>query len=229
MKIHSKDSINDVLGKYGWLESAGMELINKAEYLGGIADLDVELKDVKRGHYSTHLAIKPKGIQIALNIGFFSYRVPILMEQIEFVVIEAQNEIIERKSKSVVGRALVGGLLLGPVGAIVGGLSGVGSKEKNLAEDNILTIKIADSNFFISFSIKNKNLMEVESYFKKHFGPKFKSTDELEQINSEVTPKLSVADELLKLKSLLDCGLLTAEEFEIQKQRIINSNQKSAL
>jgi len=40
-----------------------------------------------------------------------------------------EEEIIE-KSKSVLGRAAVGGLVLGPLGAIVGGISGTGKKEK---------------------------------------------------------------------------------------------------
>lgn len=39
------------------------------------------------------------------------------------------TEIIE-KSKSVVGRAAAGGLLFGPVGALIGGMSGVGSSQK---------------------------------------------------------------------------------------------------
>lgn len=42
-----------------------------------------------------------------------------------------EQEIIE-KSKSVLGRAAIGGLLLGPVGAIVGSTSGVGKKEKKV-------------------------------------------------------------------------------------------------
>lgn len=37
----------------------------------------------------------------------------------------------EEENKSVIGRAIVGGLLLGPVGAVVGGISGTGKKEKN--------------------------------------------------------------------------------------------------
>lgn len=40
-----------------------------------------------------------------------------------------EQQIIE-KSKSVVGRAAAGGLLLGPLGAIVGGMSGTGTKTK---------------------------------------------------------------------------------------------------
>ena len=40
-----------------------------------------------------------------------------------------EKEVVEQK-KSVAGRALVGGLLLGPVGAIVGGIDGTGKKKK---------------------------------------------------------------------------------------------------
>ncbi len=36
---------------------------------------------------------------------------------------------IQEKSKSVAGRALIGGLFLGPVGAVVGGLTGVNDKK----------------------------------------------------------------------------------------------------
>lgn len=40
----------------------------------------------------------------------------------------SEKDIIE-KSKSVGGRAIVGGLLLGPLGAIIGGMSGIGNKK----------------------------------------------------------------------------------------------------
>lgn len=40
-----------------------------------------------------------------------------------------EKEIVE-SDKSVIGRAVVGGLLLGPLGGIVGGMSGIGSKKK---------------------------------------------------------------------------------------------------
>ena len=41
---------------------------------------------------------------------------------------------IVAKNKSVIGRAAVGGLVLGPVGAIVGGLSGTGAKQGTVAK-----------------------------------------------------------------------------------------------
>ncbi|MDF1809399.1 MAG: hypothetical protein P1U42_06855 [Phycisphaerales bacterium] len=43
----------------------------------------------------------------------------------------------DMKSKSVVGRAVVGGLLLGPVGAVVGGISGVGQKQQLTLSQNV--------------------------------------------------------------------------------------------
>lgn len=44
-------------------------------------------------------------------------------------VIETEMKLTEHQ-KSVILRALAGGILLGPIGAIVGGISGVGSKKK---------------------------------------------------------------------------------------------------
>lgn len=49
-------------------------------------------------------------------------------EKITAVMLTTETEIKE-KSKSVGGRAVIGGVLLGPVGAIVGGMSGLGKKE----------------------------------------------------------------------------------------------------
>ena len=51
-------------------------------------------------------------------------------EQIIAANVVTEKEIIE-SDKSVVGRAVVGGVLLGPLGAIVGGMSGIGNKTKS--------------------------------------------------------------------------------------------------
>lgn len=49
--------------------------------------------------------------------------------QITTLDILSEKQITE-KSKSVVGRAVVGGILLGPLGGIIGGMSGIGNKNK---------------------------------------------------------------------------------------------------
>lgn len=60
--------------------------------------------------------------------------------------IEVNKEIKQtEKDKTVVGRALLGGILLGPVGAIVGGMSGIGTKKK-IQEDFYLVINLKENN-----------------------------------------------------------------------------------
>lgn len=56
--------------------------------------------------------------------------VKLSLEQIIAANCVTEKEIIE-KSKSVAGRAIAGGVLLGPLGAIIGGMSGVGNKQKS--------------------------------------------------------------------------------------------------
>ena len=51
-------------------------------------------------------------------------------EQITGVNVVSEKEIIE-KSKNTVGRAVVGGVLLGRLGAVIGGMSGIGNKQKS--------------------------------------------------------------------------------------------------
>ena len=59
------------------------------------------------------------------------------LSQICGIDILTEEEIVEQ-SKSVVGRAAVGGLLLGPLGALVGGMSGVGSKRKTESKSYVV-------------------------------------------------------------------------------------------
>lgn len=82
----------------------------------------------------------------------------------------SEKEIIEQQ-KSVGGRAVVGGLLLGPLGAIVGGMSGVGNKQKtkrtnyiifNYDEDKVITFEV----MFITPDIV-KVLDAINQYSKK--------------------------------------------------------------
>ena len=50
-------------------------------------------------------------------------------QQIVNMTITTQEKIVT-ENKSVIGRAVVGGLLLGPLAAVVGGISGIGTKQK---------------------------------------------------------------------------------------------------
>lgn len=65
------------------------------------------------------------GIKLMSGLNFY----PIHNSQIISLKTVSQEELV-KTDKSVIGRAVVGGLILGPLGAIVGGMSGIGSKEK---------------------------------------------------------------------------------------------------
>ncbi|MBN2893516.1 MAG: zinc-ribbon domain-containing protein [Bacteroidales bacterium] len=78
------------------------------------------------------------GLQVVKGLTFY----PIHNSQIISIKQTSRDELI-RTDKSVIGRAVVGGLVLGPLGAIVGGMSGIGSKEK-LKNKNYLVINFWD-------------------------------------------------------------------------------------
>ncbi|TXD81062.1 zinc ribbon domain-containing protein [Subsaximicrobium wynnwilliamsii] len=71
------------------------------------------------------------GVEISVNHEYGIQKLEIHKEQIISIKQTSFSEIKEI-DKSVMGRALVGGLILGPIGAIVGGISGVGSNKKNI-------------------------------------------------------------------------------------------------
>lgn len=151
------------------------------------------------------------------------------------------GETMYRKS-STVGRAIVGGVLAGGAGAIIGGLSG---KEKENKEIKTLDFKIVfkDTNK-PSFKIRFFDAWEETANTKKSiklsdsvYGPIFQKSlnnlkdwkDTIEIIIDKVDSERkdsskntsSVTDELTKLNDLKEKGILTAEEFEKQKKKIL--------
>lgn len=79
------------------------------------------IKSIPEGDVS--LMLHTNGICISKGTNFHY----ISDEQITNMSFATKETIIEQ-NKSVIGRAAVGGLILGPLGAIIGGISGVGSK-----------------------------------------------------------------------------------------------------
>lgn len=185
------------------------------KYIGGIDDLDakVYLKSI----------ICLKGLELI----FQEMRYGLLSGNIKYWTVENKREIIGTKSKSVVGRALAGGLLFGPVGAIIGGLTGIGKKNITLNNiENVITFSYQeeDKERIILFSCRDKYLKKIFNSLKEStFGDKFKNPSELlPDKQTDTKNEFSVADELKKLKELLHEGILTDEEFEKQKEKLLN-------
>src|SRR5690554_4944741 len=151
------------------------------------------------------------------------------------------GETTYRKS-STIGRAIVGGFIAGGAGAVIGGLSG---KEKENKELKTLDFKIVfkDTNkpsFKIRFfdaweeTANTKSSIKLSDsvyghIFQKSLDKLTEWKDIIEIIIDNVDSKKkdssvntsSITDELTKLYELKEKGILTDEEFEQQKKKIL--------
>lgn len=103
-------------------------------------------------------------LEISSRFGIDKPVVKLKFEQITGVELIDDKEIIE-KSKSVAGRAVLGGLVLGPLGAIVGGMSGMGDKKTTeLKYYIVVNYKSKEGNIEVmSFEIP-KGTLDISSF-----------------------------------------------------------------
>ena len=223
MKLLDKNELNTYLDKEStWTPK---RLVNKLDYISGITAFD----ELLNGKLFTevvaliNLRFRPKGLQIEIMKGISYYSVGILESNILSVNLEGQNQLFEQKNKSVIGRAIVGGLILGPVGAIVGGMTGIGQKQvaTNMPE-NILSISYLENEIekILLFSCKNKNRKEVEFFFLKNYKSKFQITH-ASNIKPIINNENDNIEKLEKIISMKEKGLISDEEFMSLKNNLI--------
>lgn len=138
------------------------------------------------------------------------------------------------QNKSGLSRAIVGGLIAGGAGAIVGGMTG--SKETQSAISNMMVTIALDNPYRTTheFIIENSNQIKYGSgeyvqlknkadsiiAFFDHISGNEATGEESETSVSDSSPSFS--DEIIKLKELMDQGILTADEFVEAKQKLIS-------
>ena len=138
----------------------------------------------------------------------------------------------KEKDKSVIGRAIGGGLLLGPLGAVVGGMSGVGKKtKKQAATSNNWFVLIA----FSLDGVQNIAVFKVEALiFKERVANKIVNEiitkrqlilSKAKNGNKEETIKVDdfrLKDKLTKLKSFYESGLINENEYSEKKKELLS-------
>lgn len=150
---------------------------------------------------------------------FFTYE-----DIISFELLENGNSV----TKGGIGSAVVGGALLGGVGAIVG--SNVG-KKKTKQEITEYRIKIVTRNpiypeVYINFLTAGK-VMSNSFLYKTYTDNAQRVLSALTIItdslsNTPASSAISVPDEILKYKKLLDDGIITQNEFDLKKGQLLN-------
>jgi len=168
MKTISKDQIERVLGKGSfWLPKSLVGLT----YLYGIPALDA-IREAKPSVMQDPLSLKllPNGLEITIMHKFKRHTVGLHLADIKRIALEIPEDIITKQERSVVGRAVIGGLLLGPVGAIVGGMSGLKDGEKAESQNALLTIQVEQAgqeSFFVGSVEKGKRAI-TQAFLQKH-------------------------------------------------------------
>lgn len=138
----------------------------------------------------------------------------------------------EAITKGGLGNAIVGGALLGGVGAIVGGVVGPKKTKQEITE---YRIKIVVKNFYFSevyINFLETGKVKSGSFLYKTYAASAQQilsmlaimTDSIknpEPIKNPDTANNYVADEIIKFKSLLDQGIITQEEFDAKKKQLL--------
>lgn len=151
-------------------------------------------------------------------------------------IVFAYNDIIsyellqngEAITKGSLGGAVIGGALFGGVGAIVGGSVGAKKTKQEISEFRIkiVTRNICYPEVYINFLTTGK--VKSDSFLYKTYSDSAQRVLSLLAIivdsgsNAPVASPVSVPDEILKYKKLLDDGIITQEEFDAKKQQLLN-------
>lgn len=163
-------------------------------------------------------------------IGAMKLGTLIRYETIQSVEVEQEVKLIteskgETKKKGVVKRSIVGGVLFGPAGAIIGGAT---AKEKTSVQaqtrqEIIRTLVVTRDDPYkpvLRFSYDANLEKKLRDILAQNQAKQMENSTVTYIEQTRDTPNL-IADELIKLKSLVDEGILSQEEFEKQKEKLL--------
>lgn len=165
-----------------------------------------------------------------ISIGSFGMGTIIKYGTIKDVQVNEEVKIVtdtvgKTKKKGVVTRTLVGGALLGPVGAVVGGATAKSKNESQAVtrQEVVKTIIVTRDDPYqqvLSFSYDKELEMKLREILN-HNQIEHQQPEMIEETVPANTDSLLVADELIKLKQLVDAGVLSEEEFKNQKSKLL--------
>lgn len=191
------------------------------------------MKSIGKGVLALYTLGASLAIEYALkpNATIFSFE-----ELIDFDLLENNNSI----ASGGLGRAIAGGLVLGGVGAVVGGVTG---RRKIKGTCEMLVLQISTNNMFFPNLMITYINKEVKKKDKKYINALNDARTTISGLNiiiqqneQKKVTKVSIEadnskskedannpyEELKQLKELLDMGIISQEEFETKKKELLN-------
>lgn len=190
-------------------------------------------------------AIDDKSKQIALIKNGNKRLVP-FNKIMSVEVIEDNKTLSSKSSIRTIGGAVVGGVIAGGAGAIVGSLSGNSTNKKKVSSLNV-KIKVRDVNnpnliipCFDAQTMCSTKEIKPEGMFGDLYRQAVSQANRIADMISVIIDSedkkaktsssnnsSSTADELAKLADLKSKGVLTEEEFNEQKKKLLNGSSTS--
>ncbi|MGV8150081.1 MAG: hypothetical protein ACLKAN_13875 [Alkaliphilus sp.] len=142
MSIINKNDVDVLLGKKSMIFN---DCTANLTYVCGVPAFDNRIR--KGGILGTlclsFIMKRKKGFAIYLMYGFVKqYIVGLYFQEIIEVALEDKDQIYTKKEKSIIGRAIIGGIIAGPAGAVVGSITGLKPKDvKAKMPDLLLSIR----------------------------------------------------------------------------------------
>ncbi len=184
-----------------------------------------------------------KRICLIINSGAgISERIISYKDILSVELFEDGTSITKTVRSSQIGGAVVGGLVLGGVGAIIGGLSGKTETSGKIKRVDLRLI-VNDTKAplhdvaFMNVEGKKDGIIYTQAIqqARRWHGivevliKRADAEERLPKIEERLAlPAPSVADEIKKLAELHSSGVLTLEEFQQQKMRLLRANQPAA-
>jgi hypothetical protein len=192
-----------------------------------------------------YLFIMDDFFKVLVIIGESSHEIFNYTDIIEVSYEENGNQLYTKSAGRTVGGAIVGGVLMGGAGAVVGGLSGASKQNKEVKsiDVKILLRSTSRSSCVLHFKDIDRVLKTKEDADRKMYETFTKNANEANDILSVIidnakqiqvsasvaqplvqqvsSPSPSVADELAKLAKLKADGILTDEEFQMPKAKLL--------
>lgn len=164
---------------------------------------------------------------------------------INVVYEEDGNTLFSKSMKRTVGGAIVGDILMGGAGAIVGGLSGDTKQYKEVKSMNIkiLIRNTTTPSLDLPINLKDETFNTKDEKSKNTYKTRIQEANAIKDLisviidnsnqqlaipisspqkNEEPKSQNSIADELAKLAQLKDGGVLSEEEFQQQKKKLLS-------